>query len=185
MNVTVTIPNSLDDITVGQAQRLDELSKSDLDGVNLDNEILRLFLNIDNVNDISKVDRDYVLNAIQEALLDEGEFKNRFELDGINFGMIPNFDKISTSEYTDLIKYSEDIRDLHLLMAVAFRPIKNKDIFKNYNIVSYSGTSETSELMKSLPFSIAKGFEGFFLTLSNDSGRYIQRSTVEAQVRGM
>lgn len=177
MNVTIPIPTSLDDITIEQYTRLNELNDSGLEGVHLDNEILKLFTGIDEVGNISQIDRDSILKSIGEALLNEGEFKQRFKIDGIEFGMIPNFDKLVGSEYTDLIKYSDDLDNIHRLMAVAYRPVKLKDVFKNYQIVNYSGTSEMAEIMKQTPMSVVKGFNGFFLSLSNDLEGHILRCT--------
>ena len=97
--------------------------------------------------------------------------------------MIPNFDKINGSEYTDLIKYSDKVEDLHRLAAVAFRPIKLKDRYKNYQISNYNGTGELSELMKDTPMSILKGFNLFFFNLSKDLEDHIRRSTAEEQVK--
>lgn len=183
MRLKVNIPNSLDDITVEQFQRLNFLNDSDLEGERLDNEMLKLFTGVENVGDISKKDRAYILEAITNALTKVGEFKQRFKIGNIEFGLIPNFDKIVGSEYTDLIKYSENIEDLHRLIAVAYRPIKLKDVFKNYQIVNYSGTSELAELMKQTPMSIVNGFNGFFLTLSNDLEAHIQKCTAEERMK--
>ena len=97
--------------------------------------------------------------------------------------MIPNFDKISGSEYTDLIKYSTNIEDLHRLMAVAFRPVKFKDRYKNYQITKYNGTGELSDIMKDTPLSIAKGFNVFFLNLSKDLEVHILKSMAEEQAK--
>ena len=168
MNVKIIIPESLDDITVGQFQQIEYLlKKEDLREVELDDEILKVILNFDKVDAISVKDRNRLILDIRKALESEGTFKQTFELNGIDFGLIPNFDKITNGEYTDLIKYANDIEDLHRFLAVAYRPIKVRDTFGNYKLVSYDGTSEHGERMKDLPISIAKGVQGFFLTLSN------------------
>jgi hypothetical protein len=183
MELKVNIPTSLDDITVGQFQEIEAISKLDISGEQIDNRILKIFTGIEDANSISKIDRDMLLGAINDAILKEGEFTNRFKLDYVEFGMIPNFDKISGSEYTDLIKYSDSPEELHRLLAVAFRPIKFKDRYKNYQIVNYRGTGELSELMKQTPMSIAKGFNVFFFNLSKDSEAHIRRSTAEELAR--
>lgn len=191
MKVKVQIPESLDDITIGQYQQLDVINnnaKRDMteDEVrDLDNSIVSLFTGIEDVDSISKKDRDYVLTAVGRALYKQGEFKDRFTIDGIEFGMIPNFDKITGSEYTDLIKYHSNIEDLHRFFAVAYRPTRLKDVFKNYDIVPYTGTAEMSELMKKMPMGVVKGFNAFFLSLSNDLESHTQKSMLEEQVKGI
>jgi hypothetical protein len=183
MNKKVQIPTSQDDITVGQEQAIDIIINQDLTEKEMDDEIIKLFVGIEDINDISKVDRDYFNESIGQAIQNEGEFKRTFKIGYTEFGMIPNFDKISGSEYTDLIKYSTNTEDLHRLMAVAFRPIKFKDRYKNYQITKYNGTGELSEIMKDTPLSIAKGFNVFFLNLSKDLEVHIMKSMAEEQAK--
>ena len=184
MNVKLKIPSTLDDITVGQHQAIQNLLKEEtLTGKDLDDEILKIVLNYNSINGISAKDRNLLIKDIDIALKKEGTFYNKFTLNGIEFGLIPNFDKISDGEYTDLIKYSKNDEDLHRFLAVAYRPTKLKDVFKNYTIVNYEGTEFNAERMKGLPMSIANGVKGFFLTLSVDLLNHIQKSTEEEQVK--
>jgi hypothetical protein len=180
MKVKITIP---DEITIDQFQKIDAISKSNLSGFEMDNEIIEVFTGIKNAGDITQLDRIFLTDTIEKALLKEGEFKQRFVLNGIEFGMIPNFDKITGSEYDDLIRYFGKDEFLHLFMAVGFRPIKLKDNFKNYQIVNYSGTSELSEIMKQTPIAIAKGFNVFFWSLSKTLEASIQKSMAEERAK--
>lgn len=186
MNVKIKVPTSLNDITVKQFQDISIISENDnFDGYRLDSEILKIVLRIDNVDNISKKDRNILLKDIENALLNKGEFQNRFTLNGIEYGLIPNFDNITNGEYIDLIKYSQSIETLHNFLAVAYRPIKDKDRFGNYSIVDYNGTSEHYNNMLELPMSISKGVEGFFLTIYNDLKTFITMSTAQEVVRGI
>ncbi len=184
MNVKLTIPSSLDDITVGDFQAIQLLLEDEsLTGDKLDNEILKVILKFDNIKYISVKDRKKLLEDITKALEKEGEFKQKFKLRGVKFGMIPNFDKISNGEYTDLIKYADDIQDLHRFLAVAYRPIEKSDMFNNYTVREYEGTSEHAETMKHLPMSVANGVQVFFYALSNDLSRHILTSMEAEQAR--
>lgn len=183
MNKKVQIPTSQEDITVRQRQEIDLIINQDLTEKEMDDEIIKLFVGIEDINYISKIDRDYFNESIGQALQNKGEFKRTFKIGYIEFGMIPNFDKICGSEYTDLIKYSTETEDLHKLMAVAFRPIKFKDRYNNYQITRYNGTSELSEVMKDAPLSVAKGFSVFFLNLSKDLEGYILKSIAVEQAK--
>ena len=183
MNITIKVPTSFDDITIEQYQRLHKINESGVTGKALDDTMLKLFTGVDNVGGISQKDRDNLLKSIGTALVTEGTFTQRCKLGSLDLGMIPNFDRMVGSEYTDIIKYADSVENLHKFMAVAYRPIKHKDAFKNYSIVNYSGTSELSEQMKQLPMSIVKGFNGFFLNLSNDLEHHILKSTAEEQVK--
>jgi hypothetical protein len=184
MKVKVKVPSSLDDITVGQYQAIQKLLENEnLKGKELDNEILKIVLGFDNIDAISVKDRNRLYVDVQKALQKEGEFKQTFVLNGIEFGLIPNFDKINDAEYTDLIRYSKNDEDLHRFLAVAYRPTKFKDRFKNYTIVNYEGTKYNAERLKELPMSIAKGVQVFFFNLSKDLSNYILTSTVQEQVK--
>jgi len=183
MKLKINIPTSLNDITIGQYQRMHKLNESDLEGIALDNEILKLFTGIENVGDISQKDRDSILESIAKALISDGKFNHRVNLGSLSLGMIPNFDRMSGDEYSDVIKYADNVEDLHRFMAVAYRPIKHKDFYKNYSIVKYTGTSELSEQMKELPMAIVKGFNGFFLSLSNDLEAHIQKCIAEERMK--
>lgn len=185
MNVKLKIPTNLEDITVGQFQAIQKLLENeDLKGNELDDEILKVVLKYDNIKGISAKDRNMLVNDIRNALEEEGTFYNRFTLKGIEFGLIPNFDKLSNGEYTDIIKYSDNIQELHRFLAVTYRPIKIKDSFQNYKIVEYNGTSEHAENMRELPMSIANGVQFFFYSLSKDSKKHILMSMEQEQVRG-
>lgn len=184
MNVKITIPETLDDITVGQIQEMELLlDNEDLKDDELDNEILKVILNFDNVEDISVKDRNRIVKDIRLALEKEGEFKNVFELNGTKFGLIPNFDKISNGEYTDLIKYADNTQDLHRFLAVCYREVSKFDWFDNYDIKKYKGTSKHAETMKQLPMSIAKGVQVFFYNLLNDLRTHILMSTEAEQAK--
>ena len=186
MKVKIKIPTSLDGITIGQYQKIYPLLENeDLTGDEIDNEILRIVTGIDNIEDVNEVDRKMLIDKVSKSLTIKGEFKTTFNLNGIEFGLIPNFDNISNGEYIDLIKYSESLGDLHRFMAVAYRPLKFKDRFKNYTIVNYEGTKYNAERMLEMPMTIAEGVRGFFLTLSNDLGNYIATFTATGRQKEM
>jgi hypothetical protein len=95
----------------------------------------------------------------------------------VEFGFIPNLDKMTMGEYIDLNNYLEDADSLHKAMAVLYRPIhpsyKNKT---NYRISSYEGTEFFSELMKDMPLGIALGAKVFFYRLGTKLSRLIMNS---------
>ena len=189
MKVKISIPTSFDDITVGMFQELDIINNTSKDVMTpeeirvLDNKMISVVTGIEDVDCITSKDRAYILEAIGKALFKKGEFKDRFEIDGVEYGMIPNLDKVYGKEYTDLISYYGKVEDYHRFLAVAYRPTKLKDIFKNYSIVEYSGTEHTAEIMKKAPMGIVNGFNAFFLTLSNDLEAHIQRCILEERAK--
>ena len=99
--------------------------------------------------------------------------KRRFTMEGtdgaiVEFGFIPNLDKITMGEYIDLTNYIGDFSTMHKAMAVLFRPIHESYRHRtNYKVDSYKGTSEYSEILKDMPVDIALGAKVFFWTLGN------------------
>ena len=97
----------------------------------------------------------------------------RFIMKGIDgaeveFGFIPNLDKITMGEYIDLTNYIGDIKTMHKAMAVLFRPIHESYRHRqNYRVSSYKGTEEYSEILKDMPVDIALGAKVFFWTLGS------------------
>lgn len=187
MKQTIKLPENSKDITLYQYQKLVELlSREDLDKHNLDNRKLHLFtgMKIIDIDLIAQKDREEMLNQIEIALNEPFEFQQRFFIDEVEFGFIPNLDKITGAEYFDLSKYGESLETLHNLMAILFRPIKNKDPFGSYSIVDYEGTEAMAEIMKLTPMNVVNGALFFFANLSNELLNYILKYTEEEQARG-
>ena len=96
----------------------------------------------------------------------------------VEFGFIPNLDKITMGEYIDLNNYFEEMDTLHKAMAVLFRPIHKS--YKNrekYKISSYEGTEFFSNVMKDMPLGIALGAKVFFYRLGTKLSKAILNSS--------
>ena len=107
---------------------------------------------------------DQIANKIGLVLQTEQEFKQRFTWKGIEYGFIPNLEDLTTAEFVDIDSYGGDefIENLHVVMAILYRPIKEE--FKDlYSIEPYKGTD--GEHFKDLPLSIIQGALAFFLRL--------------------
>ena len=111
------------------------------------------------------------------------DFQDRFTINGVEFGFIPNLEDITTGEYVDLSTHGMDIETLHKVMAVLFRPVSGEDAFGNYKIETYQGTKQYSEVMKYTPLNIVNGALVFFYNLSKELKNHIQKSTEAVQVK--
>ena len=177
----VLIPEHIGDVTLNQYQRYIKLTeREDLNPFEFSKRKLEIFTKIPyhSLNNVSQKDYEELLNDIDKALATEVQFKDRFSINDVDFGFIPNFDKITTGEFVDLSKYGTDIETLHNLMAILFRPIKNKDSFNNYSIVNYNGTADYAEVMKQTPINIVNGALLFFCNLAKE----LQKSTQKYMV---
>lgn len=176
MEVQITLPESIADIKLWQYLKMQYyLSQKDLDEKQFNDSLIKLFADID-LDKINHSDYEMILAQIKSALDQESTFKNRFEIDGQEFGFILNFDEITQGEFIDMSEYSKDEDDLPKLMAVCYRPITNKDKFGNYEIEPYEGTSKYAEIMMQAPMNIVNGVLGFFLNLSKELRKHTQKS---------
>lgn len=178
------LPDHIGEITLGQYQE-DEALKADksIKKSELYKRRIALYCGIDysQLQRIKKKDCTKLLNQIDTALTLTPAFENRFTMDGVEYGFIPNLDKIeldvfegmSFGEFVDGEAVADKVEELHHLMAILFRPVTKSDRFGNYQIEEYNGTFNTAEKMKGMPLSIVNMALDFFLRLSQELGTRI------------
>jgi hypothetical protein len=183
----ITIPENINDINLLQYQRYHELiAREGISDHDRNIRKIQIFtgLKAEQVKMISSTDYAEIISLIDLALASEHEFTPTFFIEDVEFGFVPNLDKITAGEFIDIEKYQGSLEDLHKLMAVLFRPIKKKDVFNNYSIESYAGTEQFAEVMKLMPLSAVNGSLVFFSTLSNELLSYIQKFTNQEAEKG-
>ena len=85
------------------------------------------------------------------------------EIEGKEYGFIPNWEEFTTGEYIDAEEYTKSIeRNAHKLMAVMYRPITRK-MGDKYEIEPYKGPSEANKF-KEVSASYLNGMLVFFWT---------------------
>ena len=179
MKVKLTLPETIEDITLGQYQELTSLEDNDT----IKKVSIITGLTVEDLEKVQLKDLNEISNQIDEALAKEGKFKPIFTMKGVDFGMIPNFDKIKSKEYIDLSTYGVEIETLHKVMAILYRPIKSKGVGNTYDIHEYEGTEEWSEIMKQMPLSYVNGVLAFFLTLQKELKDYFLKFTIQEQAK--
>lgn len=127
---------------------------------------------------------------LKEAILLLEEFKslntvsdevvNRFKIDGVEYGLIPDFEEITTGEYLDISAYENDASNIHRLMAILYRPVVSK-FGKSYTIEEYSGSSKYMDVMLKVDASIYTRVMSFFL-LINQRCMKIMNTSIQSQV---
>jgi len=186
MKLKVTLPESIAEVTLDQYQKFYKLTgREDLSELNFNKRKIAIFteLNFNQVGKIPHKDYKEILEQIDKAIDRTYGFEQRFFIEDVEFGFIPNLDKITTGEFVDLSKWGVEIKNLHRVMAILFRPIVVKDSFKNYQIAGYNGTDEFGELMRRTPMHIVNGALDFFYNLAKELRVDIQRFTSRELVR--
>ena len=181
-SVNILLPEDNSDITLEQSQRYMGIAERDnLSDLDKTKRIVKLFtgLKTKEVDAMSISDYEGIVKQITEALNTEVEFTQRFTLDGVEFGFIPNLDEMTTGEYIDLTSSGVSSDTLHKVMAILFRPVVKTDAFGHYEIESYRADNKYNELMKQAPMNIVNGMLVFFCHLSNELQKCIQKSMEE------
>ena len=136
--IKIQLPESIADITLNQYQQFLKLQdKADtLTEQGMAERVISLFTGIKK-QDVKKLvisDYESIMNQITEACSTEAKFQQRFKLNGVEYGMIPNLNDISQGEYIDLTTLGSDMDEMHKVMAILFRPVLKEDAFGNYSI---------------------------------------------------
>jgi hypothetical protein len=169
MKVKISIPTDLSEIKLSQYQKFLKIVKENEESDFLNHKMIQIFCNIDlNVVDAMKQkDVEDAVNTIGSLFKQLPPLSQKFELNGMTFGFIPNLDDMSAGEYMDLDNYAINWDEMHKAMAVLYRPIKQK-LGEKYLIEDYEGTDKYSELMKDAPLNVVLGAMVFFWHLGKE-----------------
>ena len=182
----IKLPSSLSEISVSEYQKLLRVYHDIKDEKTLSYEVVSLFIGL-NKSEVYKLPFNYIedmMVSISSALVEKPKTKliQRFEIEGVEYGFIPNLNNASFGEYIDLDNYLKVDDKYHELadkfMAVAYRPITYKNGNK-YNIQEYNGTENLVGQMRFAPADVYLSAVVFFCDLSKElltaSSRYLNQ----------
>ena len=172
MAIKLTIPESLNEITLGQYQQWLKITEGKEMNTFYQQKMIEIFCKtrlIDalrmKVTDINKITFD--LNKIFE---DKPAFKDRFRMNEKEFGFIPKLDDMTFGEYVDLDNYLNEWETMDKAMGVLFRPISFKRKGQ-YRIEEYETASKYN--MKNMPLDIVMASLLFFWNLKRELLKHI------------
>jgi hypothetical protein len=188
--VKLRIPNEWSDITIGIYQEYVKIQESKATEKNKVIRSLALLCNTSPfvVKKMAYTDLLEIMNIIK-GMIDtepkEEDFVKVFTFSHIEFGFVPNLNKLTTGEYIDLESYCKNpIENLHIIMSILYRKVTNK-VNDRYAIEPYNPDEFKEELFKDCPMNIALSSLGFFLTLgerlAKTSLRYLEKQEVKQQ----
>ena len=177
MKTSITVPTSLNDITLKQYKEFASLK--DLTDTQLQIETIKIFCNIPYVS-IRRMRADDITSItaqIFDILENKSSLINKFKMDGIEYGFIPNLDEMSFGEYVDLDTYIGKWEEIEKAMAVLYRPVTLKKGDK-YIIEEYEPGN--FQMYNNMPLGIVFGSVVFFYNLGIDLCKvmtnYIQKA---------
>ncbi len=174
--VTLTIPDNWDDITIGMYQKYVKIQDGKGSEKNKVYKSLALLCNTTTaiVKKIPYKDLLEILGIVKKLVDSEPEstnFKKLFELNGVQYGFCPNLNRLTAGEYIDLESYCKDpVDNLHIINSILYRKVTKK-VNDRYAIEPYNPDEFKEEIFKDCPMSIALSSLGFFLTLGNELAR--------------
>jgi len=180
MKIEINVPTSLKEVTLGQYQKYLKIAENNPEGNFLDAKMIEIFCGIP-LSDSYKLKMSSataIVDIITELLNQTPKHTERFKLNGIEYGFIPDLDEMSLGEYIDLDNNVSKWEQMHIAMNVLFRPIKTSKVGK-YNIEEYD--VKNPDKMKDMPLGAAIGSVFFFLNLGMELSKHTIHSSSNQQ----
>ena len=169
MNYKIKIPTTLNDVTLKQYQEFAKLEAKleETKDSSIQLKIIEIFCNVPEqiVRGMKATDIAQICEIINTMFDAQHQLINKFKLNGIEYGFIPELDDMSFGEYMDLDTFIGDNDNLHRALNVLFRPIEHKR-GDRYTIKEYN--PDTSEEAKDFPLDVVLGAIVFFYNLGKD-----------------
>lgn len=182
MKVKITYPSHLQEIPLSAYQKWLKVEQNTNDEELLAYKFVQIFTGIDlkTINKMAVKDVNFLILEIKKVLEQKPQFHKRWKFNGVEFGFIPDMQKISWGEYIDAEMGLKDFDNLHKAMAVLFRPI-TKTHKDTYEIEEYTGDERYHEIMKLCPLNIVLGTSFFFFNsereLLSNTTKFLKEET--------
>ena len=138
MNINITIPTDLSEITLRQYKHFLKIQKSVDDENFLSAKIIEIFcgVNLEDVMQIKFNDSEFIVETLTEMFEQKPNLVSKFKLNNKEYGFHPQLDDLTLGEYIDLDTFIGDWENIEKAMAVLYRPVVNK-LKDKYTIEEY------------------------------------------------
>lgn len=167
MKQKITIPETLNDLTLEQYQAFLKVVDNNTDELFIRKKMVQIFCDVPliYVEHINKGDFDEITAKIIEVLNETPELTLKFTLNNVEYGFIPSLeDDITLAEFVDLDNLTGNWDEMQQFMSILYRPITKKKGDK-YKIQPYK--AKKFDDFKAIPLGIVIGSQLFFWTLGN------------------
>jgi len=171
MKIEINVPTSLSEITLRQYQKFLKIAEENPEGNFLDAKMIEIFCGIplSDSYKLKMVSVTAIIDILNSMLEVKPNHVERFTLNGIEYGFIPDLDEMSLGEYVDLDNNASKWESMHIAMNVLYRPIVTSKVGK-YNIEEY--TTSNPEKMLDMPLDAALGSLFFFYNLGMELSKH-------------
>jgi hypothetical protein len=166
MKIDVYIPDSLNEITLGQYQKFLSIAKDKEQDLFVQQKMVEIFCKIDlkDIANIKYTSLVAIIDHFNKLFAEESKLIQTFRMDGLEFGFVPKLDDITFGEYVTLDTFFSDWENIDKAMEVLYRPIleskKGSYNIKNYEPEKYN--------MKNMPLDVVLSSIVFFYDLSSE-----------------
>ena len=124
-------------------------------------------VSVEDIKKISSKDFIEISNQLTNVLKETPTHIEKFVINGVSFGFIPNLENITAGEYIELDTLFKDEETYLEQMAVMYRPITGTH--KNlYSIEPFESVEKHRDIMIAAPISAYLGSKVFFCNLLNE-----------------
>ena len=175
----IYIPTELNDIPLYkylQFVQIDPEASEDFKA----KRMLQIFCDISpqDFRNIKHQDIENLLFKLNNVLNSQPKLERTFDLNGVKYGIIPNFDEKSFGEFIDIDNITDYKKDLDRLMSIIYRKVIKSDGHR-YEIEPY----KSSYKFKDIPTGIALGALVFFWTIGRDCLNATLKFTKKTQMQ--
>ena len=145
MKMKITIPSSLNDITLQQYKRYLKIQEKVKDERFLNAKMIEIFCNVDlkSVMHLQLKDSEEIVSIITGLFNSKPALIKRFKLNGVEYGFQPQLDELTLGEYIDLDTYIGDWENMEKAMNVLYRPVL-VSVKDKYSIDEYRVGTESA-----------------------------------------
>lgn len=169
MEVKILVPDSLEEVTLGQYQEYLAQTEGEEDPEIINRKLIEAFCGLEKelVDSIPLVEAEKLLETLILGFEKDYDLTTRFDLLDVDMGFVPKLDDMSLGEYIDVENYIGEWQDMHKAMAVLYRAVNFKKGDK-YTIAPYKPLDELQDAMKEMPLSVTMGAVVFFYRLGTE-----------------
>jgi len=186
MEIKISVPTTLGDITLAQYKKYEKVLKANVDNDNTERfinlKMLEIFCGItyEQANGMSLIDYQRIVAELYDILQQQPKLVTKFKMGDSTFGFIPNLEEMTFGEYIDLDTYIHDMANIEKAMAVLYRPI-DKQHKDKYTIKKYQGDL-FHDAMLNMPMDAVVSSILFFYNLGSELSSVMMNSLQEDQV---
>ena len=175
MNIKVTVPKDLSEITLDKYKHYLDIASKNKDDKFLQAKMIEIFCNI-SLKDVYRLkynDTLEITSILTEMFDQKPALVKRFKIDNIEYGFHNSLDDLTLGEYIDLDTYIGDWDNIEKAMNVLYRPITGK-FGSKYSITEYDAKDNIQILQ--MPMDAVTSSIFFFYRLGLDLSKVMMNS---------